>query len=110
MVGTKMLRSGSEILPAASASSSIPTHFGRNSAQGGNRLAHRATRPGIARLGQGNFTAMALKNHLFPNVIASRNHASELHPLGTSWARGTMTRGAMVLGHVPIMDVSLANL
>ena len=81
----------------------------RNSAQGRNWLPRRAT-PAIPCLGQGNLTAMALKNHLFPNVIAPRNHASELHPLGTSRARRTMIRWAMVLGHVPIMDDSLANL
>ncbi len=52
---------------------------------------------------------MALENHLFPNVNASRN-ASELHPLDTSWAKGTMIRGVMVLGHVLILDDSLANL
>jgi len=73
------------------------------------RLAHRGTRPTTARLGQGNITEMALENHLFPNVNASRN-ASELHPLDTSWAKGTMIRGVMVLGHVLILDDSLANL
>ncbi len=52
---------------------------------------------------------MALKNHLFPNVIAPRDHASEWHLVAATWARRTM-RSAMVLGHVPIMDASLANL
>ena len=52
---------------------------------------------------------MALKNYLFPNVIASRDHASEWHLVAATWARRTM-RSAMVLGHVPIMDASLANL
>jgi len=64
-----------------------------------NRLGHRATRAAIADLGQGNLTTMALKDYLFRNVIASRHHASELHPLDTSWAKGTMVRWAM-LGHI----------
>jgi len=53
---------------------------------------------------------MALKNDLFPNVTAPRKHASDWHPLAASWAKGTMIRGAMVFGHVPIKDDSLAKL
>jgi hypothetical protein len=51
---------------------------------------------------------MALKNHLFPNVIAPRDHASELHPLSASWALGAMI--ILALGHALTMHDSLANL
>ena len=46
---------------------------------------------------------MALKNHLFRNVIAPRDHASELHPLDASWAKGAMIRRAVMISHVPII-------
>jgi hypothetical protein len=69
------------------------------------------TRPAIARLGQGNLTAVTLKDHLFPKVVdAPRNDASELHTRGAGWARGSTVREAMVLGHDPSMDDFRANL
>jgi hypothetical protein len=80
------------------------------SAEARSRVPDRVTRRAIARLAQGNVTAMALKNHLFPNVIAPRNHTSDLHPVAASWAKGTMIGKAMVLGHVPLKDDSQANL
>jgi hypothetical protein len=64
----------------------------------------RATRRIIACLAQGNVAALALKNHLFPNVIAPRNHTSDSHPVAASWAKGTMIGRSMGLGHVPSMD------
>jgi len=79
------------------------------SVEAGQRIPDRATRRIIACLAQSNVAAMALKNHLFPNIIAPRNHTSDLHPVAASWAKGTMIGGAMVLDHVPSMDDSLAN-
>ena len=46
---------------------------------------------------------MGLKNHLFRNVIAPRDHASELHPLDASRAKGAMIRRAVMISHVPII-------
>jgi hypothetical protein len=80
-----------------------------SSAEAREWISDRATCRIIACLAQGNVAAMALKNHLFPNVIAPRNHTSDSHPVATNWAKGTMIRGAMVLGHVPSMGDSLAN-
>ncbi len=57
-------------------------------------------RPAIARLGQGNLTAVTLKDHLFPKVVdAPRNDASESHARGAGWARGP---GGFVTSGSPI--------
>jgi len=79
------------------------------SAEAREWIPDRATRRIIACLAQGNVAATALKNHLFPNVIAPRNHTGDSHPVAASWAKGIMIGGGIVLVHVPSMGDSLAN-